>query len=727
MNPKHLKFYLSAGLLVCFFNTAALEQSSSIKVIDESLLVVANQHSDSISIISLGSFPKVISEVSTGRSPQTVTYVASTQNLWVANQDENTLAVISTEDYSVEGYVQTKDSPFGVVTDGEVVFVTNQKANLIQVFDVSNYVELAAIEVDAEPRGMTLSDDKSRLFVTHFVSGKVTVINTRNLEVETTISIGARAGLTQSISIDSEKSLAYIPNTIRNLQNVNLAFDTTVFPFVSIIDLRELTHLRGERIAVDVIDEPVGIPLESMFDGNFLYVLNAASNDLTVINTQTNISSAHIELGAFPIGIDYNDDANELYVDNSLDGTVSILNSETFELVQNLEVTKIPLDSSILNGLKLFHSSDDERMSKDQWISCATCHFDGEEDQASWLFPDGLRNTPSLIGSGDTLPLHWSGNLDEMQDVEETIRIIQGGSGLVTGSTHCNPSCDGDQENAGRSIELDDLSLYIKSLKHPLRSISADPSEEQAVARGEAIFFDEDIGCSECHLPPLYTDNLNHQLSRPDSSSALLNTPSLVRLAWTGPYLHDGVAPNLMEVLSTWPKGYEHGNVEGISEKGLSDLISFLYSLEPKPEMIVKSSSKESSTPNHMPPATARAKITFSIELVEASQENSLEISYSYGANVPTDVYIVVQHTKTGLYWLIDQQLGLHEIDEQSFFATRSEANPISYQSFKFPEVSLSSDQAKDQYDFYAVVVEAGKTPYDTSNWLSSSVTALYP
>ena len=88
-------------------------------------------------------------------------------------------------------------------------------------------------------------------------------------------------------------------------------------------------------------------------------------------------------------------------------------------------MTQIPLDDDIKEGIRLFHTSNDTRMAKDQWISCATCHFNGGSDNLIWNFPDGLRSTPSLIASSHTGPFHWSGNLDELHYVEDTIRDLQ--------------------------------------------------------------------------------------------------------------------------------------------------------------------------------------------------------------------------------------------------------------------------------------------------------------
>ena len=282
-----IKEFLSisvAVFLALLFSSELLghERSSSIALIDNTL-VVANQHSDSITFVPLNKSLNETFEINVGRSPQSVAF-DNDDAIWITSQNENIITIVSVSERKVIGQLKTGLSPFGVVFDDSVAYISNQNSNSIQVIDKNNFAILALIPVASQPRGLSLSPDKSTLYVTHFLSGLISIINTKTLKVDDLISLGDRVGLTQSLSIDSKNRLAYIPNTVRNTDNKNLRFDTSVFPSVSIIDIDSNTHLRSSRIALDVIDQPVGIPLESIIVGNILFVLNAASNDLTAIN-----------------------------------------------------------------------------------------------------------------------------------------------------------------------------------------------------------------------------------------------------------------------------------------------------------------------------------------------------------------------------------------------------------------------------------------------------------
>ena len=723
-------FQLVSALAACFVlmkTGLAADRTSSILLLDDSTIVVANPHSHTISFVDLYDQANGKIEIDVGKSPQTLAYDSALDRLWVTNQAENTLTIISVSDKSVDGQIETAQSPFGVVFDDSVAYITNQKSNLIQVFDLSNFTLIASIPVSNSPRGMSLSKNKNTLFVTHFSSGEISVIDTAELSVIKTISLGSRAGLTQAFVIDEGEAVAYVPNTMRNSDNKNLIFDNTVFPFVSIIDLNELIHLRGERIALDIIDKPVGMPLEATLQNSTLYVANAASNDLTIIDLKSKKALAHVEVGSFPNGIDISESGREIYIHNSLDGTISVVDTEAFIVSSVIESTLISASSAVLNGQKLFHSSDDTRMSKDQWIACATCHFGGEADNVNWFFPDGLRNTPSLIGVTDTGPFHWSGNLDEIQDVEDTIRKLQGGTGLVFGSSNCLPSCDTAEKNAGRSSDLDDITAYLGSLKFSTDyQKSNDKNEIDSISRGRELFFDKNVGCSDCHKPPFYMDNKNHMMPQGNSTAKSLNTPSLTRLSISSPYLHDGSARTLPEVLTSAPSNSVHGVQESLTSQQLVDLIAFTEAIEPPTQRVVEREYSELTVPQKFDSSAARAKVDFEINLEYDDDDIILKIGYRHGANVETDTYLVVEDNLSGKYWLLDEFLNLNDINTSNYTPTSSTAGASYYQLYSFPEVRVASlDVAGQIFTFHTITLEKGDSPYTIESWLSYEIDEL--
>ena len=57
------------------------------------------------------------------------------------------------------------------------------------------------------------------------------------------------------------------------------------------------------------------------------------------------------------------------------------------------------------------------------------------------------------------------------------------------------------------------------------------------------------------------------------------DTPSLREIWRTGPYLYDGRAASMREVLTTYNQDDKHGVTSGLTEKELNDLETYIKSL----------------------------------------------------------------------------------------------------------------------------------------------------
>ncbi len=251
-----------------------------------------------------------------------------------------------------------------------------------------------------------------------------------------------------------------------------------------------------------------------------------------------------------------------------------------------------PLSAEVLAGGRLFHAAGDPRMSLDAYLSCASCHLDGDSDHRTWDFTDrgeGLRNTLPLYAMPTAGPFHWSANFDELQDFENDIRLHQLGTGFLTEEDWASCSDTLGTPKAGRSAELDALVAYLDHLRgqvprSPFRN--ADGSRTEEAIEGEAIF--EQEGCESCHRSPDYTDAgwleedqpILHDVGTllPTSGGRLggeltgLRTPGLRGLHASAPYLHDGRATTLEEALEA------HGIQ--LDEADTQRLLHFLRELE---------------------------------------------------------------------------------------------------------------------------------------------------
>ncbi|MFG0252697.1 MAG: hypothetical protein ACF8NJ_07495, partial [Phycisphaerales bacterium JB038] len=99
--------------------------------------------------------------------------------------------------------------------------------------------------------------------------------------------------------------------------------------------------------------------------------------------------------------------------------------------------------------------------------------------------------------------------------------------------------------------------------------------------RGKLLYESPKLGCLDCHAPPLYTNlkmfdvGTRGELDRHDA----FDTPTLVELWRTAPYLHDGSAATLREVLIERNRADKHGKTTQLSDAEIDDLVAYMLSL----------------------------------------------------------------------------------------------------------------------------------------------------
>ena len=101
-------------------------------------------------------------------------------------------------------------------------------------------------------------------------------------------------------------------------------------------------------------------------------------------------------------------------------------------------------------------------------------------------------------------------------------------------------------------------------------------SDPDAVARGQAVFTDSTHGCAVCHSGAQLTD---HRTNLDVGTGGMFKVPSLVGLAYTAPYLHDGCAATLADRFGSCGGGDQQGVTSTLTQDQRSDLIAFLDSL----------------------------------------------------------------------------------------------------------------------------------------------------
>ncbi len=459
-----------------------------------------------------------------------------------------------------------------ITADNRIAYVTLMGSAGVALVDLDELRVIDFIPTPDAPAGLTLWGDF--LYVTHFWSGQLSLIYLPSLRVVQTVATSADAALFQALEPDITRGIAYLPQTRLNAQNTALTFDSVAFPVINVVNLRDLALNRESRIALSVADRPLNMPFALALDrfAQRLYVANAGSDSVSVIDLNTGLARAHVRVGSNPRALRLSRDNTLLYVHNALDGTVTTISTTSFTVVDVLPIVDLTTSIDLLIGAELFHTARDARLSTDGWLSCATCHFDGLSDGRVWLgFPDGPRNTPLLYALPETVPYNWSGTWDELADVEIKIRGLAAGMGLIEGDV--SPPL-GDP-HGGRSDDLDLLTAYLTALQPP-----ANPNRAPGwmLTRGREIF--EQQNCADCHVGPAGTNlqryDVGTGLSELERAGMEFDTPSLRWLWLSAPYFHDGSAPTLHDVFTL---SGAHQLIYDVSPEDIDALVAYLLSL----------------------------------------------------------------------------------------------------------------------------------------------------
>lgn len=289
----------------------------------------------------------------------------------------------------------------------------------------------------------------------------------------------------------------------------------------------------------------------------------------------------------------------------SRDVTVVDLTNET--AIARFVLADQPTDAQavkVQKGKELFHTSIgplfpvggviEGAMADRGWVACSSCHPNGLTDGVVWMFPSGprfstpLNSTFAKDGTGQRA-LNWSGVFDEVADFELNTRGVAGGSGLIKladGTPDPNVKAF-DPPSAGRDAFRDSITEYIRGIRSPISPI---PPGDVRALEGRKIF--SRAGCVSCHGGPNWTTS-KVEFTPPPPPSALVaelgvsqlagqlkqvgtfdptvsyeligtganiskqalgqmgfNRPSLRGVFAFGPYLHNGSAVTLDELLN---------------------------------------------------------------------------------------------------------------------------------------------------------------------------------
>ena len=639
----------SATTTQVVYNRLTTSQPSSASTIayDRKNHVVWNVNQDNNTVTATDAMTHVkIKEIKVGDHPRTLA-IDPTGKVWVTCQDDSRVVIVDPNSTSHKTSHKTIPLPYGsrpfgiaLSPDHSFALVTAEGTGAVYKIDTTSLKVTATTVVGGKLRGVTIAGDGQRALVTRFISpvdhGEVIELIPATMRTVQTIPLGhdnhedtedngrGVPNYLSYIAISPDGHDAWVPskkdNTRRGLvlDGKTPTFESTVRTIISRINLDSREEIETSRRDFNDRDMAQGLCFSP--NGEMLFVTMQGSNIIEVMdpNTSRILLGIH-NTGMAPQGVCVSPDGNHLFVHNFMSRDIAIYDVSNIIHNQEYIETKLATVSTVaqeqftpeqLLGKQVFYDSSTAKMSRESYISCASCHLDGGNDGRVWDFTnrgEGLRNTIELNGRSGTGHgrVHWTANFDEIQDFEHDIRGPFEGDGFIevdykdkkrigqplSAADFAKFSPSLGKPKKGMSKELDAMAAFHATFTsvHPSPHRKQDGTLTSDAVKGKAIF--DRLQCYSCHGGESFTDSAQmflHDVGTLSKTSGKrmngllfgIDTPTLRGIWETAPYLHDGSAATLMDVITGKNPDGKHGATHKLTDKEKQQLVAYLRQID---------------------------------------------------------------------------------------------------------------------------------------------------
>lgn len=490
-----------------------------------------------------------------------------------------------------------------VSSDGGTVFICNQFANRVEIFKPAEKRLVGSFPAIREPVASVLRPDGKALFVTNLlpsgaantgdVAAELSVIDTTSGQ---TVQVRLPNGSTdaRALTVSADGRFVYVVHTFARyaLPTTQLDRGWMNTSALSVIDAAQPRVIA--TVLLDDIDLGAANPaaVACSRDGKILAVAHAGTHEVSLIDRAAlhdRIDRAGRGEAVTEVSHSAKDIPNDLSFLHGIRHRIKLSGNGPRTLVATAEGFAAACYFS--NTLHLLKTGPDltatvrdvvlgpneesqarkgERMFFDatrcfqQWQSCATCHPGVRTDSLNWdLLNDGVGNpkqTKSMLFTLQTPPAMISG----IRANGET--AIRTGMRYILFVTH--------PEEDALAIEA-----FFKSMQAVPSPALVDGKLSPAAERGKAVF--DQAGCADCHSGQFLTDKQLHDVGTGTGreKGKEWDTPTLREIWRTAPYLHDGRAPTLEDVVGSANPDDKHGETSTLTADQRRDLVEYIRSL----------------------------------------------------------------------------------------------------------------------------------------------------
>jgi len=571
-------------------------------------LYLAEDTAKQVAVFDIGE-GKVTKVISLPEEPTGLALAPDDQLVYVtAGGPEGKVYVVDLKSGKVKDTLPAGHTPVSptISSDGKVLYICNKFNNNVSIYDLTTKNELAKVAVTREPIAAAMTADNKLLFVANhlpagaadgdYAAAVVSVLDTTTKKVIKTIDLPNGSTSLQDICISPNGRYAYVTHILSRYQLPTTQLDRGWMNTnaLSIIDISKKELLN--TVLLDDVDlgaaNPWGVACTD--DGKYICIAHAGTHEVSIIDA----TSLHNKLASVAKGEKVSDvSLSPADVPNDLSFLVGLrrrlkltgkgprglavigakvyaaeyftdsigvvdINPEIYPKSRSIALGIVKSPTKVRKGQMLFN---DASLCFQHWQSCASCHpGKGRVDALNWdLLNDGIgnpKNTKSMLLAHQTPPSMMTG---VRPDAESAVRA---------GIRHIQFAVRPEED----AVAIDE---YLKSLEPVQSPFLVEGKLSKAAEQGRGVF--KKAGCVSCHNPPLYTDLKKYNIGTGKGldENQSFDTPTLVEAWRTGPYLYDGRAKTIKEVLTKYNTGDKHGKTSTLTDEEIDNLAEFILSL----------------------------------------------------------------------------------------------------------------------------------------------------
>jgi len=575
------------------------------------MLYIAEATAKQVAVFDIAA-GKVKKIISLPEEPSGLALAPNAQTLYVtAGVPNGGVHVVNLNTGKIEHTLPARHTPTAPVLspDCKTLYVCCRFFNSVAIYDLTSKKSVAALTVIAvsrEPVAAALTPDSRFLFVANhlpagaadgdYTAAVVSVVDADAKKVINTITLPNGSTGLRDICISPDGKYAYVTHILARYQlpTTQLERGWMNTNALSIIDIPKKQLLN--TVLLDDVDLGAANPWDVACtdDGKYICVTHAGTNEVSVIDR----TKLHNKLASVAKGIKVSDvSLSPSDVPNDLSFLVglrrrlkltgngprglAVIGTKAYAAeyftdslgVVDIDPESLPKARSVAlgPGKRLTKIRKGEMLFNDaslcfqNWQSCASCHpGGGRVDALNWdLLNDGIgnpKNTRSLLLAHKTPPAMAMG---VRPDAEAAVRA---------GIRHIQFAVRPEED----AVAIDE---YLKSLKPVQSPYLVKGWLSKSAKRGRRLF--NKAGCASCHPSPLYTDLKKYNIGTGKGldENESFDTPTLIEAWRTAPYLYDGRAETIKEVLTRHNDGDKHGKTSALTDEEINSLAAFILSL----------------------------------------------------------------------------------------------------------------------------------------------------